>query len=289
MLWRSLAPSSIPGHYLHCADSYRMRSICQHGTTTGCRGRGTRPAARQFPGLDLRAVGRDPARLERIGHRCARAADRHRRRDRRQAVRGHGHDHGRGHPRHRSARAGRLRPPDDRPGRSPPGRRRGRARTGGDGPVAARVTRARQCRGGRALLPRAAGADQRLPVADGRPHPDRGRAPADVTRGRPLRADRTGRACRPARRSDIGPPHVPIGRPGPQAPAGPIGDRPLPRAVRGRDPAGPGARRSRARPVPRRAVRLAQADRRRSRSTQRSRGRSISSAGSTGSRPTCAT
>ncbi len=192
------------------------------------------------------------------------------------------------HPGHRSTRAGRLRPSDDRPGRSSSGRRRGRARTRRDGPVAARVTRARQCRGGRALLPRAAGADQRLPVADGGPDPDRGCAPADVTRGRPLGADRTGRACRSAGRADVGPPHVPIGRPGSQAPTGPT-RRPT-SIARGSTAR---LRRSGCATV---ACSSSTAACRsigasgspRSRSTRRSPGRSISSAGSTGSRPTCA-
>ena len=51
-------------------------------------------------------------------------------------------------------------------------------------------------RGGRPLLARAAGAHQRLPVADGRPHPDRGRAPAR----RHPRATRPSRPVRPSTR-----------------------------------------------------------------------------------------
>ncbi len=59
----------------------------------------------------------------------------------------------------------------------------------------------------------------------------------------------------------VGPPDVPLGRPGSPAPDGPLAARPLPGPVRWRDPAGPGPRRSRPRPVPRDPVRLAQARR----------------------------
>ena len=239
MLRRSLAPLSISEHYLHSADSYPTRSVCQHGTTTGGRGRGPGPSTRELPGLDLRPVGGDPAGVERVGHRCPRAVDRYRRRDRRQAFRGDGPDDRRGHPRHRPARAGGLRPAHRGPGRPTSRRRRGHPRAGRDRPVAARVARARQRRGGRPVLGRAARAHQRLPVADGRPDPDRGRPAADVTRGRSIGADRPVRARGAAGRPPDRPAHVPVRCPGPPPARRSLTGRSLPCPLRRRHPAGP--------------------------------------------------
>ena len=70
-----------------------------------------------------------------------------------------------------------------RPRRPPPRHRRGRPREGDDARVDDGLARAGRRGRGRPLLARAAGAHQRLPHADGRPHPDRGGAPADHDRG----------------------------------------------------------------------------------------------------------
>ena len=113
----------------------------------------------------------------------------------------------------------------------------------------------------RAVLGRAAGDDQRLPLADGRPHPDRGDAhphrhpehpsdpvgPSEYTA--PLGGLASARLLFRAGAQDL---RLRTGRPG---------DGPLSRPLRGRGAAGPCARRPRARAVPGHAVRLAQAHR----------------------------
>ena len=228
----------------------------------------------------------------RVGHRRARAADRHRRRDGRPAVRGHGPDDRRGHARHRPPRAGRLRPAHDRSGRPPAGRRRGRPRAGRDGPVAARVARAR-------VAPRRSAA---TPTSSSALINDFLSRMADLTQTEATR-------LRDRREGD---PSEPTGPSEHAAPLGGLDGRAAARSGRARRTSGSRAGRA---PADLYRARFDGRDARRSacatgasssstaacpfdwrkrvahdrRSTRRSRGRSRSSAASTASRPTCAT
>ena len=237
---RPLARFAHVGHYLRSADIHPHRGTCQHGQTTGHRRRRPGPSTRQLPGLDLRPDHRDPAGPLGVRHRCPRAVDRHGRGHRRQAVGGHGPHLGCGHAGRGPARAGGLRPAGHRPGRPPAGRHRGRPGARGDHRVTARFARAGGRRRGRPLLPGAAGDDQRLPLADGRPDPGRVGPPANADRGRRLRADRPGRALGAAGRSLERTPDVPLGRAGAAAPVRPLGRGALPGPLRRGDAAGPG-------------------------------------------------
>ena len=119
------------------------------------------------------------------------------------------------------------------------GRHRGRPGARGDHRVTARFARTGGRRRGRPLLPGAAGDDQRLPFADGRPDPGRVGPPANPDRGRRLRADRPGRALSAAGRPLERAPDVPLGRAGAAAPVRPLGRGALPRPLRRGDAAGP--------------------------------------------------
>ena len=144
------------------------------------------------------------------------------------------------------------------------------------------VARARVARGGRPLLAGAARAHQRLPVADGRPHPGRGGAAPDLARRRPIGADRSVGACRAARVAHRRATDVPVGRPGPPAARGP-------RAASSSIGPGSTARPRRCGSATAASSSSTAASRstgasgsRRSASTRRSPGRSSSSAASTG-------
>ena len=215
---------------------------------------------------------------------------RHGRRDRRQARRGHGPDD--------RARSPASSTASSRPATSAASPTRPTAGGSSSRSSPRRSTtlesmmalaRARRRGRGRPVLPRAARrsiSDFLTRMADA--HPDRGGRACGRPPRIPTVAERAGRARRPARRPDEARLTFRSGAQDLRLRAGRVPAELYRGRFDGRDAAGPRPRRPRARPVPRASRSTGGKRTATMRSTRRSPGRSRSSAGSTGSRPTCA-